>query len=247
MRQALAAATIQLAALAWTAALLIDSTPLDQAPATLVGFGLLTMSTVAMVGIVATGGRWAHRLGLFTIASMLVLAVVRPVDVMWLVSLGLTCAALVTLLAPTVTRSIRKLPSASGPPPRAITPALILLATPVALGFLGNQAEPWALLVVGFTAPNVAWLYSRVLPGGLLAIRLIWPILAVALTPWLGWWAGSAAVLIAGSVAALSWNKSVAASYHPPLEAGSSYRIPPELAPPEVLEAAELDDKGRRR
>lgn len=242
----MAIATVQLATLAWTVALLVDPTPLNAVPAVLVGLGLLAMSTVAMVGMIASGGRWSHRLGLLAIAFTVVLAIVRPVDVIWYISLAVTALALLALLSPRVTRSIRKLPSASGPPPRAITAPLILLATPAILGFLGNQAEPWALLIVGFTAPSVAWIYSRVLPGGLLTIRLIWPVLAITLTPWLGWWAGSATVVIAGAVAALSWNKSVAASYHPPHEVGSSVRIPPELTPPEILDAAQIDDKGRR-
>lgn len=247
MRQALAVATVQLAALAWVVALLLDATPLDSAPALLVGIGILAMSTVAMVGMIAVGGRWAHRLGLIALAFTVVLAVIRPIDVIWFVALGFTCLALVALLSPLVTKSIRKLPSASGPPPRAITPPLILLATPAVLGFLGNVAEPWALLIVGLTAPNVAWLYSRVIPGGLLAIRLIWPALAVVLAPWLGWLAGSASVLIAGTVAVLSWHSSVLASYHPPREVGSTFPIPPELTPPEVLDAADIDDKGRRK
>lgn len=247
MRQALGIATVQLATLVWMVALVIDPTPLETAPALLVGLGLLTLSTVAMVGMIATGGRWSHRLGLVALGFTVVLAIVRPVDVLWFVSLALTCLALLALFSPTVTRSIRKLPSAAGPPPRAVTPPLILLAAPAVLGFLGNPAEPWALLIVGISAPNVAWLYSRALPGGLLTIRLIWPAVAIVLTPWLGWWAGTATVLIAGAVATLAWDRSVAASYHPPREVGSSFRIPTELAPPEVLDAAEIDDKGRRR
>ncbi|HEX6222477.1 MAG TPA: hypothetical protein VF115_15405 [Acidimicrobiia bacterium] len=247
MRTAFAVASIQLAALAWTLAILVDTSPLETAPALLVGLGLLAMSTVAMVGMIAVGGRWAHRLGLIAIASMVALAIIRPIDLFWGVAVGLTALSSMALLSPVVTRSIRRLPSASGPPPRAITPPLILLATPAVLGFLGNAAAPWALLVVGIAAPNVAWLYSRVLPGGLLAIRMIWPALAIALAPWMGWWAGTASVVMAAAVAVLSWHKSVKASYHPPREVGTAYPIPPELTPKEVLDAAEIDDRGRRK
>lgn len=247
VRTALAVATIQLASLTWALALLVDASPLEAAPALLVGLGILVMSTVAMIGMIAVGGRWAHRLGLVDIGFMVVLAVIRPIDVVWAVAVGVTAISLLALLSPIVTRSIRKLPSASGPPPRAITPPLLLLATPAVLGFLGNSAEPWALLMVGIGAPNVAWLYSRVIPGGLLAVRLIWPALAVVLAPWLGWWAGTASALIAVAVAVASWHKSVRASYHPPREVGTAYPIPPELTPKEVLDAAEIDDRGRRK
>jgi len=247
VRTALAVATIQLASLAWTVALLVDATPLDRASALLVGLGILSMSTVAMIGMIAVGGRWAHRLGLFDIGFMTALAVVRPIDAIWVVAVVLTAVSLFGLLSPVVTQSIRKLPSASGPPPRAITPPLLLLATPAILGLLGNAAEPWALLIVGIAAPNVAWLYSRVIPGGLLAVRLIWPVLAVVLAPWMGWLAGTASVAIAVAVGVASWHKSVKASYHPPREVGTAYPIPPELTPKEVLDAAEIDDRGRRK
>lgn len=237
----------QLAALSWVVALVVDSSPLGGAPAFLVGLGLLAMSTVSLVGMVVVGGRWAHRLGLAALGFQTVLAVIRPIDFMWVMSVVLTAVAMAAVLSPALMRTIRKLPSASGPPPRAVTPPLILLATPCILGFMGNEATVWALLLVGISAPNVAFLYSRVLPGGLLAIRLLWPATAIALSPLLGWWAGGAAAAIAIAVAAISWDDSVKASYHPPSETGTTFPIPPELAPREVLDAAEIDDQGRRR
>lgn len=247
MRTALAAASIQLAALAWTLALLLDAGPLQAAPALLVGLGMLVMSTIALVGMIAVGGRWAHRLALVDLGCMAILAAIRPTDAIWFVGVGLITVALVALLSPIVTRSIRKLPSASGPPPRAVLPPLVLVATPVALGFLGNDSERWALLVVGLSAPVVAWLYSRVIAGGLLAVRLIWPALTLALAPWMSLPAALASIAGAGAVGVLAWHKSVKASYHPPRETGTAYPIPTELTPKEVLDAAEIDDRGRRR
>jgi hypothetical protein len=225
----------------------VDPGPLETAPALLVGLGLLVTSTVAMVGMIAVWGRWAHGLALLDIGFMAILAIVRPADAVWFVAEGLTALSLLALLSPVVSSSIRKLPSASGPPPRAVAPAFILVATPAVLGFLGNGSEPWALLIVGLGAPIVAWLYSRVIPGGLLSIRLVWPALAITLAFWMSLPAGSASVFIAVSVVVLSWHKSVKASYHPPREVGTTYRIPPELAPSDVLDAAEIDDRGRRK
>lgn len=247
MRRSLLAATVQLAALSWVVAIVIDSSPFSAAPAFLIGLGLLALSTVSFVGMVVSGGRWAHRLGLVALGFSVILAVSRPIDVVWAVSVALTAVAVAALLSPTLTRAIRKLPSASGPSPRAITPPLILLAAPCLMGFLGNAATDWALLVVGVSAPNVAFLYSRVLPGGLIAIRLLWPAMALALSPLLGWAAGVAAATIAIAVAVMAWDESVKASFHPPRQVGSTFPIPPELAPREVLDAAEIDEKGRRK
>jgi hypothetical protein len=240
----LAGATV-LAALAWTVALLVDGTPFQTASVLLIGLGLASMATVAMVGMVVVGGRWAHRLGLAVIVVTAALAVVRPTDVAWVVATLTSALALGALLSPALLSTIRGLPSASGPPPRAVAPALLLLATPCLLGLAGADATSWALLVVGISAPVAAFVYSRVLPGGLLAVRLVWPALAIGLSPLLGWWAGVLTVVIAVVVAAISWGSSVKASYHPPLETGTALPIPPELAPREVLDAAQIDDTGR--
>lgn len=247
MRSSLLAVTTLVSALAWTVALIVDNGPFGGAPTFLVGLGLLVPATVATIGMIVVRGRWAHGLGLATLGLTMPVAVMRAIDVVWVVATVSTALGLVALLSPTLTATIRKLPSASGPPPRAVAPALVLLTAPALLGLVGNEAVPWALLVVGITAPNAAFLYSRVLPGGLLAIRLVWPLLTVALTPLLGWLAGAVAAAMALAVAVSAWDASVKASYHPPRETGTTYPIPPELAPKEVLEAAEIDEKGRRR
>jgi hypothetical protein len=247
VRPTFLAATTLLAALAWTIALVVDGTPWTTAPVLLIGVGMLASAAVATVGMVVVGGRWAHRLGLAAIAMTVVVAVARPIDPLWFIATLVSAAALLTLLSPAVTRTIRTLPSASGPPPRAIAPAVILLVTPAVIGMVGNEATPWALLVVGLTAPNAAFLYSRVIPGGLLVIRLLWPALALALSPLLGWVAGIVSAVIAVVVVATAWDRAVKASYHPPREVGSTFPIPPELAPPEVLDAAQIDEKGRRK
>lgn len=247
MRSTFLAGAALLAALTWTVALVVDGTPWSGAPTFLIGVGMLASATVATVGMVVVGGRWAHRLGLSVIAMTAVIAVARPIDPMWVVATVVSAGALFALLSPAVTGTIRTLPSATGPPPRAIAPALILLVTPAILGFVGNEATPWALLVVGLSAPNAAFLYSRVIPGGLLVIRLLWPALALALTPLLGWVAGIVTGIIAITVAATAWDRAAKASYHPPREMGTSFPIPPELAPPEVLDAAQIDERGRRK
>jgi hypothetical protein len=230
----------------WTIALVVDRGPFQGAPTVLIGVGMLATATVGTVGMIVVGGRWAHRLALASLAMTLVVAFVRDIDVMWVAGTVATAVALVALLSPAVTAGIRKLPSASGPPPPAITPPLLLLLAPALLGLVGNEAIPWALLVVGLSAPNAAFLYSRVLPGGLIGIRLVWPLMTLALTPLLGWVTGSVATAIAVAVAITAWSRAVKASYHPPREVGTTYRIPPELAPREILDAAQIDEKGRK-
>lgn len=247
MKPPLLASTTLLAAIVWTVAVVVDSEPFATAPALLIGIGLLVAATVASVGMIVVGGRWAHRLGLGALAATVVVALVRDIDVLWLVGIAATALGLVAMFSATLTDTIRQLPSASGPPPRAVAPALLLVTTPVILGFVGYDATPWALLVVGLSAPLVGFLYSRVFPGGLLAVRLLWPVLALALTPLLGWVAGVVTAALALTLATLAWDPSVKASYHPPREVGTTFPIPPEITPEEVLDAAEIDDRGRRK
>ena len=246
MRSTVLAAMTLASALVWTIALIADSGPFTGAPTILIGVGLVATATVATVGMIVVGGRWAHRLALVSLAVTVVLAILRDIDWMWIVGIVATTVAFAVLVSPGVTSTIRKLPSAAGPPPPAVTPPLLLLLAPALLGLVGNEATPWALLVVGLSAPNAAFLYSRVLPGGLIGIRLVWPLMTLALTPLLGWITGSVAGAIAAAVAITAWSRAVKASYHPPREVGTTYRIPPELAPREILDAAQIDEKGRR-
>ncbi|MGH3649708.1 MAG: hypothetical protein ACRDU9_03290 [Acidimicrobiia bacterium] len=247
MKTPLLMATSLLAALVWTAALIVDSDPFQSAPALLIGVGLVSMATVATVGMIVVSGRWARLLGFGAIGITVVLALVRAVDVIWVLGIVATAIATAALLSPAVDSSIRKLPAASGPPPRAVIPPLVLVSTPALLGLAGNQAKVWAVMVVGLSALAVALLYSRVFPGGLIGIRLLWPALALALSPILGYPAGLVAALLAIAVGAAAWGSSVKASYHPPREVGTTFPVPPELAPTEVLDAAEIDDTGKPR
>lgn len=247
MKSPLLATTALLSPLVWTVALVVDSGPFHAAPTLLIGFGMLATATVATVGMVVAGGRWAHRLGLVSLALTVVVAIVRDIDAVWVAGVAVSALALVSLLSPELTRNIRRLPSASGPPPRAVAPALVLLVTPAVLGLVGNEATPWTLLTVGLTAPVVALLYSRVFPGGLMAVRVLWPAMTLTLAPWLGWTAGIVAAALAVAVGVVAWDSSVKASYHPPREVGSTFPIPPELTPEEVRDAAGIDDKGRRK
>lgn len=234
-------------AIAWIVALIASGEPLGPAGALLAGIGLLSLTTVSVVGMTITGGRWAHRLGILSVAASLVVAGIRPLDGFWFLGLAGSTVAGAALFMPQVTGRIRKLPPASGPPQSAVVLTIVLLSVPFVLGVLARSSEPWAALTVGLSAPVFAFGFSRVIPGGLVGIRVVWPLLAVALSPLLSLAAATAVVLTALIVVALAWRSDVKAAFHPPREAGSSYPIPPELVPGEILDAADIDDRGRRK
>jgi hypothetical protein len=247
VKASLAASTLLVTSLLWAIALAVEPTPLGLAQASLVSFGLVVDSTVALVGMIVVGGRWAHRLGLGVLAITAVIAVIRRVDPLWVLGVVATTISVVALGSPGLTRGIRKLPSASGPPPRVVAVPLLLLGVPCLLGLTGADATVWAMLTVGLSAPVAAFLYSRVVPGGLLAVRMLWPGLALGLAPLLGVVCGVITAVLAVVVLTLSWHPLAKTAFHPPVETGSAFPVPPELVPDEVLDAAEIDDRGRPR
>lgn len=231
----------------WSLALVVEPGPYPAGAVFLIGLGMITLATSALVGIVVVGGIWAQRLGLVSIAATGVVAVVRPVDVFWMIGLAVSFVATVFLLTPPITRSLRQLPSATGPPRRAVLVTSLLLATPLILGLVAVDRIEWTTLVVGLSAPIVAFWYLRVLPGGLYLLRYAWPLLALGLAFTMDPPAALATVAIALATAVTAMDTSIKAAFYPPRERGSAYPIPPELAPGEILDAANLDERGRPR
>jgi hypothetical protein len=247
VKVALASSAPLLAVVLWVVALLVDPGPLSPWSVFLVGLGMLETVTVGVVGVIVVGGRWAWRTVLAVLALTLVLAVVRPVDTLWFASLLASLGAGVLYLLPVVARGVRKLPAATGPPWRAVVVPLALLGAPAVLGLAAWDGPTAATLVISLTAPVATLWYARVLPGGLLAVRVVWPLLTLGLAAFQPVLAIAAAIALSLLVLVLAWHPDVKVAFHPPREAGTVFPIPPELAPSEVLDAARLDERGRPR
>lgn len=247
MKVPLLSAVPLLAAILWAGALAADPGPLAPASIFLVALGAMATATVGMVGITVTGGRWAHRTSIATLGAMLMLALVRPIDAWWVAALLCTLLGGVALFSPALTKEIRRLPAASGPPLRAVLIPLLLIGFPFLLGLAAWSRPSPGTAVIGATAPLAALWYARVLPGGLVAIRVVWPVLAAGLA--FTQWALPSVVALAGgaATATLAWHPSVKVAFHPPRAQGTAHPIPPELTPREVLDTAELDERGRPR
>lgn len=245
MTVALLASTPLLAALVWVAALVVEPGPLAPMSLLLVAIGLLATATVGMVGITLIGARWAHRLSVAAVAATFHLAVLRPIDAFWWAGLAMGLIAAVSLFSPTLIAGIRRLPAAAGPPWRAVLIPLLLIGFPFVIGVAAGDSPTVATAIVGLTAPVAALWFSRVLPGGLVAVRALWPALAALLAIFQPLLPAAAGILGAAVIASLAWHSSVKVAFHPPRERGTVVPIPPELAPGEVLDAARLDDQGR--
>jgi hypothetical protein len=246
VRSALRAAPLATALVA-VAALVIDPGPFDPIALFLVGLGVICTAIVGVIGIVVVGGRWALRTARISVGMCLVIALIRPIDGWWWLTLIAACLTASSSFLPVITSGVRKLPAATGPPTRAVITPLLLVAAPFALGVSSWDDGGTATLIVGIAAPLAAFSYSRVIPGGLLAVRVIWPALAIGLAPLQPLAPALASALLGLSLVGLAWDSSVKVAFHPPRERGSVYPIPPELAPPEIRDAANTDERGRSR
>ncbi len=234
-----------LAILTWLVALMIDPGQFEGWSVVLLGGGWIVMASITTVGLVLVGGQWALRTLLIATATGLYVGLFRPSDPLTVTATALTAAAMIALLSPQMSREVRKLPSASGPPPVAVMATLIPLSLPLLLGLIPVPANGWSV-VVALGALVAAFLYSRTITGGLVAIRFGLPVLTIAFATPMGIPHGVVSLALVGAGTAVAWAPQVAAAFHPLIEKGSTYAIPPELAPPDILERARIDESGNR-
>lgn len=244
MKPPVLAAAPLLAAVVWSLAVAFGRGPWEPHSTLLVGLGLLAPASVAVIGMVVVGARWALRLGWAVMGGTALLAMLMEISRWWVVGVAVSLISALALIG--VSRHIRKLPGAAGPPGRAVLLPLVLLAVPFVVGAAG-VSPGWAALASGISAPVCALLYGRVVPGGLLAVRVGWPLLAIGTAPFITWPWWTIVVALGGAALYLAWHPSVKVAFHPPREVGSTFPIPPELTPKEILDAARLDDRGRRK
>ncbi len=238
------AATPMTAVLLWVLALILEPGIYSPGSALLIGVGWLILTTTATVGIVLVGGRWAKNTLLGVLATTLPVAVSRPLDLVSWIALAFTATAAVILLTPQQTRLVRKLPSAAGPPPKAVFVTLAAAALPLALGLV--PTEPNAAVFVMATAGVVSsFAYSRTIPGGLLLMRYGLPLLALTLAFFMNLPHAVVAIATTVAISAVALSSDVAVAFRPLIEKGTTYAIPPELAPREIRDGAGIDDRGK--
>jgi hypothetical protein len=242
------AASIVLASLAWALALAFGSGPFAGSSAALLAVDLLIVGTVVAVGIVLSRGRWTRRAALVLLGGQALLGVFLDVDGWWIAAVVLTALAIGAVAGPWLGGWLRKLPRADGPPPRAVSLGLGLMGLPAlvaATAPAGVTAGGW---VLGGFSLIAAWAYSQAWLPILWATRVGLPVLGIVAVAGLSWAGILALGLGVVMLTALAWSPDVlrAAMTATPTPV-DLVPIPPELAPPEILEAAGLDDRGRPR
>ena len=240
------AATIVLASMGWALALVFGSGPLADTTAALLAADLLLLGTVIAVGVALARGRWTRRAAFLLLGSQAILGVFLEVDGWWIAAVAVSALSIAAVAGPWLSRWLRKLPRSDGPPPKAVGLNLGLIALPALVAVTAPEGVPaggW--LLTGFTL-IAAWAYSRAWLPALWAVRVALPLLGIAAAAVLPWWGALVLGMGVTMLTALAWSPEVRqATLSPAAVPVDLIPIPPELAPPEVLEAAGLDDRGK--
>lgn len=216
--------------------------------AALVAAGMIVVALVAVSGVLLARGRWSQPVAVAVAAGWI--AIVAPGELTWLAAITLAAAAIgvAAALGPWLRRWVRHRPAVEGPPPAAVAVLLLLLAVPVAIGVTIPSRVPWFGWTLAAWSVAAALALARALPGALLAVRLLHAPACVAVGIASSAASGVTLGALGAAAAAFAWRREVALAVTPtPGRRSETLRIPPELAPPEVLDAAGADDTGRRR
>jgi hypothetical protein len=229
-----------------TIALALHPAPFDDGAALLAGGGLGVTTVVAVAGTLLARSRWARVVDIALAATWVGVGIALD-SVMGLVVIGVGALALGASAGPWLGAWLRRLPLALGPPPAAVVALLTLVTVPAALGLASAGTAPgagsWTLAAWSLA---LAVFVGRAATGSLIALRFGHPIVAVAVTPFMPLPAALVAVMSAFLVAATGWRRDVRVALVPvqPVT-GRPVRLPPELVPGHVLDAAGLGGDGR--
>lgn len=236
------------ASVLWLILLSGGSEDLAAGPALLLGGDVVLLSLIAAAGLLIARSAWARITGAVVALALLPLLLLDSDrgPLIW-VAAGLSVLAFATMLSPGVAKWIDTSRGA-GPPGIAVVLLIGLLLSPAVAAIASPSETTVFLWVLAAAGPLAAIGYSRASVGTLWAIRIgTLPVcLLAAATPPLG--GGLIAIGYGLAITTLSWQKAVLLAAQPltPLPS-PGYRIPPELAPTEILEAADLDESGRPR
>ncbi|MPZ53009.1 MAG: hypothetical protein GEU79_09805 [Acidimicrobiia bacterium] len=228
-----------------TIGFIVDPEPFEPVATLLVGVGLWVPGVASVVGMMVSRSRWAYLTAWAFVVVCMVLLVVRPIGALWVISLLFTTTTAAGLIGLGVRSIVRTRPAATGPPGAAVVVALSMSALALAVGLAAARSAGWLELTVGMTGPLAAFWFIKTLPGALLLARVVWPAALLVAAPWMDRVPMVVVILASVTTAIAAWRPEVRTSVRPLTTKGSRVRIPPELAPREVLDSAGLDDKGR--
>lgn len=209
--------------------------------------GHLILTAVTIVGALVGAARWSVGVGAGLASILFPIAVLHPVGIAWGIMLTAAAGAVAGTLGTRLRATVRQRPAADAPPRKAVALALGLLAAPLLIAAPQPDGVDIADWLLAGGALTLALWYTRGRPDGLWAVRSLLPVSTFASVfsvplPW-------SPVVAAGFAAAtwLAWSSDARVAVIPLATPGRRVPIPAELAPGEILDAAGVDDRGRKR
>ncbi|MDH3259723.1 MAG: hypothetical protein OEM81_13065 [Acidimicrobiia bacterium] len=242
------AAAIVLASAGWAFVLVFGSGPLADSAAALLAADLLILGTVIAMGVALGRGRWTRRASSILLGGQAVVGVFFEMDGWWIGAVLLTAVGIAAVAGPWLDSWLRRVPRTNGPPPTAVIMNLGLVGLPTLVAATASGGVPVGGWMLSGFALTAAWAYSQAWLPALWAVRISLPVLGVAAAAGLAWPGALMLGLGVSALTVLAWSPDVRqATLSQAPTRGNLIPIPPELAPPQVLEAAGLDDRGRPR
>ncbi len=244
----MAALALVAATAAWALALVFGEGPFEEGPAALLAADLLILATVTGVAMVLGRGLWTRRAAAFLLAGLLVLAAAQARDGWWWAGLAATVTGVVAVGGPWLSSRLRRDRRTDAPPSRVVGLVMGLLALPGLIAVAGPSAVPlFGWLLAGFAA-LAAWGYSRAWMPFVWILRSVLPLLGILAAIRLGLPGGLVLGLAVAGLTILAWTpEAMVAVVAPPTRRAQPVPIPPELVPPNILDEAGYDERGRPR
>jgi hypothetical protein len=213
----------------------------------MIAAGHLMLTATAIVGALIGAARWARWMGTGLAGLLAVPAILHPITAAWIVMVVAAGLALAGLFGTGLRSVVRQRPPAGAPPVKATALVLGLMSTPIVVGAsqpAGVDAADWAVVAVSIV---VAVWYTRAHEAALWGVRLGVPALAVAAAVVVPWPAAAVSFLGFVVLSRLAWSTDARIAVIPLASPGRSVPIPAELTPSEILDAAGIDSRGRKK
>lgn len=213
----------------------------------MVAVGHLVLTAIAIVGALVGAARWSVGLGVGLTLVSVVVAIAHPVTPAWVIMLTAATVAASGLVGTRLQAVVRQRPPADAPPPRATALAIGMLTAPVVLGAVqpdGVDPLDWAM---AGAAIAIAVVYTRAGVPAVWSTRIGLPLLTVASGLAVDFPETVIPMVTFGTLSVLAWTEEARLAAIPHAAPGRSVPIPAELAPNEILDAAGLDERGRRK
>ena len=229
-----AAGLVLLAALSAAVGLVFGDSRLPEDSSLLLAIDLVILATVAAVGMVASKGRWAQRTA--TAVALTSAAVGVTLSSGWQATAAVGVVAAATTAGPWMRSWWLDGRRVDSPPGAAVLLVLSLLAMPGLIGAVSPDGLTLGRWLIAVTALGLGWAYSRAWMPALWAVRTVF--LAVTALALIGDDVVTGLVILGGATlcTGLAWTRDalLAVTRHDPVR-GTTYPIPPELAPEQIV------------